>query len=539
MNPRSFKGIVRRGDDGSAVAMAILMLFIISILIAVVGTGALSSMFQAKRKTSHTVGMAAGDSGIERYRNALQTHQADESNGYMLDQAGLTRLMSDAGAVVLPNSQTSEHWRMLPVALPSQYRYTVRESFDSTYGYWQLFSVIQPKFSAASPSDLIIYLRAWATDKTASATMTSQPRVFRIDYRPGWFSDYQSVTDGPFYVKDNPNFTISGPIHSNGFAGQSFLTPDPGNPNVGYQGLYSNLPLPCTSGAELSTSLSNPGSIQVAGCASAKREVGARRINLLGVEDTLQFMHTRCETTAILVCAKGSSSYDVRLGAGGVTVNGRRYALQLPPGDARPDSEELTVLADATVRLSGAVSPSNGARAARVTIATRRPTMSSPQPDVILQASGGTTVGSSNYNRDSVGVISQGNVIMDVPPDSSCLRQISLAAVSEAGSVTIPPELVTLAPAAINLNSKVCGAATYRGSFAAHGTFVSSMSWILSDGSRTPSIGYASPTLTYNPTLFRVPPPFFPTATPWAVADVKAASNSCLTAATAGDPSCR
>src|SRR5690242_20895657 len=40
-----------------------------------------------------------------------------------------------------------------------------------------------------------------------SDNITTKPRVFRVEYRPGWFSDYQSVTDAPFIFEDNQNVT--------------------------------------------------------------------------------------------------------------------------------------------------------------------------------------------------------------------------------------------------------------------------------------------------------------------------------------------
>jgi hypothetical protein len=244
----------------------------------------------------------------------------------------------------------------------------------------------------------------------------------------------------------------------------------------------------------------------------------------------------RCGRPGVL-CPSGSSSYDVSLGRDAVVVNGHSYALYSNPA-ITPDSETLTVLLDGDVNLTGALYTSNPARVARVTIATRRRASSDRQPQVYVYGSGSGIVGARDAAKDVVGIVTQGDVVL--APAPNCFRQLNVAAIAQSGSITVPPEFVTLAPPSVNLNGRACGGTTsFFGSFSGHGQFVASIRWPdVRTGNLTPAVGYTAPYLRYNRNLFLVPPPYFPTALPWAVSKVKDADKRCLVAPNAGDPSC-
>jgi hypothetical protein len=431
---------LHRAQAGSAVATAVLLLFIISILMAIVGTGALSSLVSSRTKNDHSVGLASADSGIEKIRSALQAHQLDESNDWRPNAAMLTAMtINDPTAKVLPNSATSDAAGMRPVRLPAAYRFTVREEYDTTWGFWQLYDVLEPRFQ--SPGSLVTYyLRAWATSKGSTTNITTKPRVFRVTYRPLWFSDYQMVTDAPFVVVNNNKVTVTAPIHSNGYSVQSFLEMDA----KGYHtGIYTDTKFNCAGNAKFTTSQdaiidlgSSPGTCK-------KGRTNSRQISLLGAEDSFRIINSRCGTTNTIKCVNGQSLYNVTLGAGSLSVTGGGVV----PYANKADSQTLTLLLDGPVRVRGTATGTGG-KVARVTIASRRRTVTDPNPDVTLDGAGGGKVGARNAG-DTVGVLTQGDIILGIGPGYSCLKTVNLAGISEAGSVSIPKQWVTIAPPAV------------------------------------------------------------------------------------------
>lgn len=522
-----------------SIAMAVLAITMVAMIMLYVGTQALNSMYTARKKSDRSVGMAAGDSAIEKYRVALQSGLADETNGYTLDMAAMQALVRGQGNItVKPNSQVPEMRLLSPVlsSVPRSAQLTVIERGTDTIGYWQVYHVQQPYYLQSSPAqDLVIYLRAWATGPNGG-TITTKPRIFRVEYRPGYFSDYQVVTDAPFNIRDLGNVTVDGPIHSNGYRYLDWLALD--STNQPRTGIYFEGSPTCTSRARFSTSQNQgivvPGGSCASARASARRD--ARQISLLGAEPVFRKIQDRCGVgNGVAQCVlQGRSSYDVQLSSGGVFVDGRPYTLR----NTGPDSASLALVFDGDVILHGALS-ANG-RAGRVTIATRRTNAGDRRPSVYLRNKGGEPTVGAGDGRSSVGVVTQGDVVMDGAPMFGCLRNVNLAAISTAGSVTIDPTKVTIAPPPVNLNGSDCGQVRLNGSFSGHGQQVLAMRWTDArrPGSFTPIVGYSRWTLSYSRNLFLTPPPFFPIATPWGVTKVKDADSRCLVGSGLGDPTC-
>lgn len=528
----------RAREQGFSLSAAVLALTMIAMVMVYVGTQTLNSIYTVRKKTDRSVGMAAGDSAIEKYRVALQSGLADESNGYLLDEASLRRLVeAQAGADVRPNSMTSTASGMVDVmpSVPAWARFTVRERGSDAIGHWQVFHVHHPRHLQSSPaSDLVVYIRAWAT-ALDSSNITTRPRLFRVEFRPGYFSDYQVVTNAPFHQRNLGAVTVDGPIHSNGYRYLDWLALDAGGSPT--TGIYFEAAPTCGTNARFSTSQDAPIRIPAGSCnaAAAAARTDARQINLLGVEDTFRRLAARCDAgNRVVRCATGQPRYDVRLGSGSVTVNGTTYPLV----NTGPDSAALALLLDADVVLSGSVSAAG--RSARVTIATRRTTNGARRPQVFLRNTGSSPIVGATDLRHSVGVVTQGDIVVDGRSEHACLQQVNLAAVSSAGSVAITPELLTIAPPAISLTGRDCGALSLRGSFASHGQQVMAISWPNPrvPGTFTPTVGYSDTTLRYNPNLFLAPPPYFPVATPWGVTKSKDADTRCFEATRAGDPGC-
>ncbi len=532
------------GERGMSISMAVMALTMVSFIMLYVGTQALNSMYTARKKSDRSVGMAAGDSGIEKYRAALQQGLADETNQYLLNELELKSLVErQDGATVKSNAATSVAAGMTDVSsrIPDWARYTVVERGTDSVGHWQVFDVLQPRYydSPTTPaSDLVVYIRAWATALDSSA-ITTKPRIFRIEYRPGFFSDYQFVTDAPFIASNFGTSNINGPIHSNGYSSASFLAQEP--PGTFRTGIYYANSPNCGAKARFSTSQGAPIVVNGASCTTAvdAARTDARQISLLGVQDLFAKMQKRCPSV-LVVCPTTLPQNTVRLGNNQVTVNGTSYSLQTAA--TSPGNAALAVLLDGDVVLSGSLQTPAGV-AGRVTIATRRLSSGDRAPRVFLRNPGSPNlpvVGSLSL-RNSVGVVTQGDIVMDGRSDYACLKRVNLAAVSSAGSITIAPELVTQAAPATDLTNRSCPNLRMEGSFAAHGQLVAALRWpdVRNPGTFTPVVGYNGSDLRYNDNFFLSPPPFFPTATPWAVTKVKDADSRCLTTTSiAGDPTC-
>lgn len=554
-------------EHGMSVSMAVLALTIISMIMLYVGTQTMNSLLTSRTKQERTVGMAAGDSGIEKYRVALQHRLADESTRFQLDGDSLRLLVKEQqGAKVIDNSKLPASWGLQPALVPAASQFTVKEPSANTYSYWQVFHVVPPRYDdrAGRAHDLVVYIRAWATSKSDQVLLTTKPRIFRVEYRPGFFSDYFSVTDAPFFVKDNPNYAINGPVHSNGYTVVDWLakTDSFNTASPTLQGIWFNQQATCRPGARFSIS---QGTTPTRGIAvpgpSCKKHVddartNARQVNLLGVEDSYRYMEARCG--AGVYCPNGAGPFAVTLGTNSVTVDNQT----IPLGDARwiegPDSYTLSILVSGDVTLRGQIRVAPGGvvkdKVARVTIANRRVNPEDEPPHVFLEAGGpGAVIGAVRppaksdastgeaVTFDAVGIITQGNVVLGVPPASNCIGEVNVAAISQTGSVTIPAEFVTIAPPAISFQGRSCGEGTsLLGSFSAHGQFIASIVWpdVMNPGGELGPVGYERPELSYNRNLFVNPPPYFPTATPWAVTKVKDADTRCLVGTTAEDPTC-
>ena len=396
--------------------------------------------------------------------------------------------------------------------------------------YWQVYDVIEPRYSSMRPSDLIMYVRAWSTGK--DMRLASKPRVFRIEFRPGFFSDYQLVSDGPIFGSQGSIWQIGGPVHSNGYPGPKWFSGDT-------KGIKSKGMATCFGRARLSTS--HDAEIDVPGCSggfiggiSRKR---SREVNINVVNDSFKYIKSRCGVVAYVTCATGRGPYDVTMSAGGIswTSENGGGGFAAAGGNVRNgDANSAVVLFNDEVRVSGSVS-GMGVRASRVTIAAYREDPNALPANIVLR--GGGTVGGANPRTDSVGLVAQGDVILDVPPEGQCLGTVNAAVATAGGGVTMPQSLLTLTKPAADVSSSNCGNITLTGSYVAHNPPRTFVRWTNKDGDEVGRAGYGTANYNYSDALYVNPPPLFPTSRPWAMTKVADAKNVCLTTR-AGDPTC-
>lgn len=531
-----------RREQGSAIALAMLILFMISAIILFISTSTMGSLFQAKRKTERTTGMAAADSGIETIRVALNAHLMDESDGYSLNEADLNKLVTDRGGVVLANANSSDKWGMTKALVPEEDSFTVREVADRGYSFWQVYQVHEPRYNSAEPNNLIVYIRAWATQKReiddGGTNMATSPRIFRVEYRPGYFSDYQMITDGPFFSQgSNDKWTINGPTHTNGFEGDEWIT-------EGKRGYDMQGPTSCSGRARLTASQDAPIA-RIGKCNDFRGSSKARQISMLNVERTLLYMRERCGVPHGVRCFVSNNpfkkSYNVEVSNQGVRVDGQMVPLEqnarckLPNTTDCGDELMAAILVDADINLSGSVKKRNDKKAVRITVATMRKDTYNAASRVWIEPARGL-VGAENPDVDTVGVISQGDIILGIRP-FQCGSEINIAGIAQSGSITMPRELVTVAqPNVPMIASYVCPNLSITGAFAAHGSLITNMSW-----NQLPMItnaGYQRSNFTYAKGLYDNPPPFSTLSYPWAMTKVKDADKRCFEGEEVSRPRC-
>lgn len=535
----------RRSESGSTLALSVLALTIIAMIVLFIGTQTMSTIFAGKKARDNSVGMAAADSAIEKYRVALEAHLADEYDAWMLTEDDLIRLVNQkvAGAnagrakvIASPDSWERAHG-LKPAPMFSKYKYTVQEQTSTGFSFWQVYRVIPPGRDKDHESNLTVYFRAWATGANPDAPSTSSPRLFRAEYRPGYFSDFQAVSNQAFEVEGNPDYWIQGPIHSNGYDPRASWG---GDKAIGISFDSKSEPR-CFAGAEFSTSRNATIKVPGASCHKNKypRNVHSRELDLLAAEKSFKWLEKdECNPkNSLVVCLRNSGPYNVRLGNNTVFVNGQPHHLV----QTDLDSLSLTILLDNEVELSGKLTNTTS-RAARVTIATRRTSTTSPVPRVFLSAKSGGLVGAANPKRDVVSVLAQGDIILPLKP--SCLHHVNLAAISESGGITIPPQYATETAPSSNdlLNGKMScwNELTLFGSYSSNSSLLASKAWQVPAKApecksiykqfknRTCPIGYPIITLAYDPVFYRNTPPAYPPSTPWATVKAKEANRSCI-----------
>lgn len=532
-------------ESGSTLSMTMLAITIVAMIMLFVGAQTMSSIFTTKQKQERSTGMAAADSGIEKLRVALQSHLADEQDGYHLDLNDLNRLRDgQTGTEVIPNNDAG--WGMSPVLVPRQYQYTVVERTATSIGYWQVYNVIEPHYMQGRSSDLVIFIRAWATDASSTnPRLTVRPKIFRAEFRPSYFSDYQFVSDAPFWVLDNSNYRISGPIHSNGYeADSTFAVTEQDNaPQFKHSIFFSRSPT-CEPGAQFSSSRNKAMTVPGRSCRTALRRAqsDAREINMLGVVQTFEQLGARCgPPSGGVLCVRNAATTRLRLLGNAVEINGVTY----PASTWRqgPDSSSLSILTTGDLEVTGSLDSTGTDRVYRLTIANRRAGNVDRAPSIELHAGSTRRVGAVDPSRDSVGIITEGDIVLRMRdrngPQSDCLQQINVAAISASGSITLPPEWVTRFAPPTRLDNRDCSRPLrLRGSFASHGQFASSLSWKSEQGDVLGPVGYTQIVMEYNKRFYDNPPPYYPTTLPWAMTTVREADARCLTTTTYMDPAC-
>lgn len=597
MSQRLLRTSIRNGAQSAANEQGFAMLWTILLLIVMVGVtgviitaarGAIQQVAQAEQLTSSNPGI---QTGISTYLVALRTSIAREWNAYTITDREMCGLIGEeptaspnppcanvlnnnaypvttwpawarsVDADLRPGTDTSNgpygYYGNTGMPSSSAYRYTVRIPSDTNQPvvYWQIYGILPPNFhlgAAPSTTNLVIYIRSWVGEPAAN----TKPTISRVELRPGYFSDYQILTQGPVQLEKNA--TINGPIHSNGFL-DTLVDPRSTALPVGAVTPPTDTPLndvriwsvgktPATNVqcvgdfANLSTARGTIDSDIPTGPIGTPdkchKEAGTNRfINFLGIENvvgrdradcalvppaplhqTVYCFNSTSPTGIWEVTARQHGAIDITSPTGVIThVEGWGPGWPLASENGAP----RTFVFDRSIQLSVEGTPSVIGRQTFIAWTTAAAALLNvPTASIYLESD---IIGSGS-GQDYLGMIAQGDIVTDINGAGICkVHTIKNAAlIAASGSLTIPPDFAT--GTAPGLTKPHCGTLVVSGSLAVRHAPLLYWGW---DFGATYA-GYLSRKYQWTAQLATTPPTSMPTAEGWRVVRLQPADADCL-----------
>lgn len=497
------------------------------------------------RRRDRVVAMPVVDSALTRVKMGLEQNLLAEHRDYRPTVQQMERLVALSGAsaqrrgaTLLRGSPLAAPHPPIPAGMPNV---TVREEGpDGISGFWQLLHMFSPEYHEPEDEGVVVaYVRAWSAH-TSTPGRGTEPRLVRAEFRPGRFTDYQSVIDGPIVF--GRGATLNGPIHTNGFADERANFRDQlllSNQRVM---TVDNARVACTDAAQITTATGGVDASAFPGC-PVERDTG-RFVNLLAAEEAFTRIRKACaENVANVRCydraLTGSSvpsnlaqhppdlrGYRVRMNGGSLTISAYEIDWRSEaPREIQFSTTMATPAGSTTVLYFADNVLVEGTTRGRVTIAARKPGTWSPDVEsgsanIFLTGNTSDTGGSS-----VLGLMAQGSVILDAVkrPDGShaCIDRVSAGMVAMAGTLTVDPRYTTRL---FQDGGPRCGPIEIDGSLAAHRSPVLYWTW--------PNVarhaGYSTRDYSWNADLRRNPPPYFPTTDTWEARHVRPVNADCF-----------
>lgn len=557
-----------RGEQGMALAM-VLVIMVIGLVLAIgITIVTMNAVGRSKDAADSTSALGPAEEAIEAYRHALSAGTIGEQTNFMFTQEALLKYVNktavgcsatDALCVVANNSASFTGYkyvdRHIPTTHPTgphDYQLTVRRksSSGSTYRFWQIVAVVQPRYGDVDASNVIIspggrvvlYVRGWLGDASGNDGSTAKTSVIRADLRAPRFSDYQMLADGK--IRIGAGSTINGKIHSNGF-NQSFLNQFQNEPAQ----IATRTGASCSSTARFST---RAGSVDVSASPSCQNP----NFNFSGKGDQVDLLRVK-ETADVIereYCSSGSTPPNIRVacfsdapnsptirsallasepttGLQHFTVTLRANNTVAVAGDASgPISTENTALLhqptsasssygtvlvfDGSVRVIGTLGSTS-----RLTIIAHTTANTDVQTASIWMyglAANSRTVGSTADLTSTLGLIADGDIYAQ--ESTACPIEVRAAMVSSSGMLSMDP--VFRNGAVGDTPCAVPDAFSLIGSSAGHLPPFMVQSSV--------NAGYASRSYEWDPKLYDNPPPMFAPTGPWNVITSAPANLDCL-----------
>jgi hypothetical protein len=494
-----------------AMTSAVLVMSILGVLAIAIVTSAMGSLGVSKSRNSRVIGLPPADSAISAYQHALREDYANRENGYTIDATDMSQIVQP-GDVVLTRSQVQAQFgkaladtKLDPAMVPPSKVGTMRETIGpNSYGYWQLYKVDAPDpASSATETSLNAYVRAWVS--TGTGKFTTEPRLLRVEFRPGLFADYQLVTDAPITYMSGAR--LDGPIHSNGL--YDGITDASSGISIWAAGAIT-----CSADTVLTTA---KGTIY-APCGKQQPNTGMN-VDIMAVEDSFERMEAAARPARGAAMAKvwgakpvGSAPWRVVLSGSTVTVDGSPVAVSSGTG----------LLFGSDVELSGAASVA-------LSIAARNDRRGGAA-NIRLVGNTGSPDGAKN--GAALAVMAQGDIVIGDPTNQCGVTSISGAFIAETGGVTVDPrwttDLYQDSPPTCTKEIVI------RASIASHHMPVFRWEW-----NDTPYYsGYTKRRYEWDRELAEQPPPFVPLTRRWEVVDWTDANVDCLSGTRTTDRDC-
>lgn len=503
-----------REERGIAMTGAMLMMMVIAVLIVAIVASTMGSLSASRTRSSNVVGLPPADSAINAYQHALLQEYADVTNSYTLDYAEL-RQLAQPGDTVLTRQQVKQRFgksladvQIDPTAVPPAKTGTMRETIDSArnmYGYWQIYKVMSPDLTLSSTAaNLVVYVRAWIASGTGG--ITTDPRILRVEFRPGLFADYQLVTDAPITYMTGAR--LDGPIHSNGL--YDGVTDASSGTSIWAFGSIT-----CSSDVVLSTA---QGAID-APCGKQEPNTG-NHIDILSVEDAFERMERSCKPARGIPFAKCFPAK---------AVSDPPYRVQLSGSTVSVDGASVSGLSSGMGLLFGSDIELSGSASLALTVAAKN-LGHNGAANIRLVGNVGSPTGAKDGNP--LGIMAQGDIIVGDPANQCGVTSINGALIAETGTVTIDPRWTT---DLFQDNPPTCTEQiTVRASLASHHMPVFRWEW----NDTKYFSGYTQRLYEWDRDLAVNPPPFAPLTRRWEVTQWTDANMDCLTSRSA-DSTCQ
>ena len=511
---------LRADQAGSSVLLALVIMVIMAGFGAVLVATANDSSADLSSQRSRSSAGAAADSAANIYQGLLNSQRIAENDGYTPTADDLLSMLdvpngegfAAATEVPAPFIEPLDAPPGFSVINAVNFRTVkvkvVDDNGEKGHAYWQIVAIKPPDYVVTN--SLTVWFRSWL-----STSVNARAQYTKVEYRPGFFSDYQMLVNGPIAFTEA--VTFEGKVHSNGYDNGELVFPAP-NERIWTQGTGS---VSCTGAqAKITTAkgLINIGATPDPDCNAVSG--GKPAINFMHTRFTLDQMNRQCETEAVK-CFKTPGVYDATLSAGTVNVTG-------PESGSYPVGIGKSFLFSGEVRVSGVTRE-------RLTIAAEAPDRRSGGNIRIVgdvgsfDPSNGAT--QAQHSSSVLGLVAQGDVILD-PPGCGADGELFIhaALVAQSGGVTLDPQKATQNYQPGNFQ---CDKVNIKGSIASHRAPVLEWRWDSGDW-------FGFDRRDYNYDEYKVvggvqhnhlklnPPPFFPNDGRWEILRAEENNVDCL-----------
>lgn len=506
----------RRGEDGVAILMSIALLVLAAFVIVGIFVASRASNDLSRERLDSSAGTQLARDASAALGAAYSAMESGEFDGFAPAESVYRGHATRVGGFHvrnggLPAPARAAQLHQVDPRVPASSQFAVAQPLgDARFGWWQVYSVKLPDWGVTPGGRVVTYIRTWTSAGRDGAV--SLPSMYRVDFRPRYFADYQMLFDGPTIVGSGA--VIEGPVHTNGQE-SSFM--DQYRPQVAAgQMLTFEAGSSCRSTARISLAAGN--AVGVAGCTSLARRT-TERYNLLRARDAAAGLRRACarpSPSIDLLCLDTTADVNVRLAGSRVMVSGGRTLDARVSGNRPGDNQGAVLVASGRVNVVGSLA---GDRARALVVTAAQPGSSTygtgGAPSAWIQ-SGGNVGAPDRRPTSTFGLVAEGDVVFD--ETRACGLSFRGAILAMSG---LPRANPTWTQYAAVTGSQPCGIPLLvQGSISSH---YPPLLW-----EELNQAGYRNRTYRWLPALYDNPPPMYPTAGDWEAVSLEPANLDCF-----------